>query len=375
MAEPHNTPVSGPTPRPSSPVDAPAQSGAPDRQPLAAPGEPRVVLHLGDPIRFNPDTHAALTSRFRVVRPSTPERQRPQFKQALAEGKWGDFEGIFRPFWTSGGEMGAWDADLINLLPPRVKVFASAGAGFDWVDTKHLGDRGIVYCNGGDAPADGVADFAECHEKAPGQSSNLRGQALGIVGMGKIGQRIAMRCHHGFGMKVHYFDVERKDARIEQESASTFHDSLQGLLGAVDCAVLCSPASTGAGALINASTLAQFRPGARFVNIARGALVDEDDLVAALDDGRISSVALDVHANEPHPHEGLKQLAARGRAMLTCHNAGGTVQAHAGFEELSMRNVMNVLSGGQPLSAVNLGHLKTGRKQSGAAKGLGEVKR
>lgn len=104
--------------------------------------EPRVVLHLGDPIRYNPDTYAALSSQFRVIRPSTAERQRPQFKQALAEGRWGDFEAIFRPFWKSGGEMGAWDAELIDLLPPRVKVFASAGAGFDWVDTKRLGERG-----------------------------------------------------------------------------------------------------------------------------------------------------------------------------------------------------------------------------------------
>lgn len=251
---------------------------------------------------------------------------------------------------------------------------------------------GIVYCNGGDSPADGVADFAvamiistfrhlpwcmtaatsgsgaqfqQCHEMAPAQSSNLGGKALGIIGMGKIGQRIATRCYRGFGMKVHYFDVERKDARIEEASASTYHDTLQSLLGAVDCAVLCSPASTGAGALINASTLSQFRHGGRFVNIARGALVDEDDLVAALDSGRISSVALDVHANEPHPHEGLKRLAAQGRAMLTSHNAGGTVQAHEGFEELSMRNVMAVLSGREPLSAVNLAHLKTGREQGG----------
>lgn len=195
--------------------------------------------------------------------------------------------------------------------------------------------------------------------RPPANPSTSGAGPLGIIGLGAIGQRIAARCRHGFAMETHYFDLERKDARVEHAAAARFHDSLAGLLAAVDCAVLCVPAAPDARLLIDASTLALFRPGTRFVNVARGALVDEEALVAALDAGRISSVALDVHANEPEPHEGLRRLAAQGRAMLTCHNAGGTVQAHAAFEELSMRNVMAVLSGAQPLSAVNLARLKS----------------
>ncbi|POR35132.1 Uncharacterized protein TPAR_04680, partial [Tolypocladium paradoxum] len=359
MAEPHNTPAPGAT-------------------------KPR-VLHLGDPIRFNPETYRVLSSQYEIVRPSTEERQRPQFIEALRERRWGDFDAMFRPFWGTGGEMGNWDAELVGLLPPGVKVFASAGAGFDWVDTKCLGERGIIYCNGGSSPADAVADFSvamiistfrhlpwsmtaavsnsaaefqDCHLKSPALSHNLRDHVLGVVGMGNIGQRIATRCHLGFGMKIHYFDVVRKSSSIEQALAATFHDTFESLLGASDCVILCTPAGVGSGTTINASTLAHFRPGSRFVNIARGTLVDEDALVAAMDENRVSTVALDVHANEPHPHEGLKRLAAQGRAMLTCHNAGGTVETHAGFEELSMRNVMAVLSGGQALSAVNMGYLK-----------------
>ncbi|KJZ72315.1 hypothetical protein HIM_08241 [Hirsutella minnesotensis 3608] len=374
MAEPQNTPATGLTPRSASPAAAASSSGT----------KPR-VLHLGDAIRFNPKTYEALAARYDVVRPSTPDRQRGRFKEALEQGKWGNFEAIFRPFWGTGGEMGPWDAELIDLLPAGVKVFASAGAGFDWVDTERLGKRGVLYCNGGSAPADAVADFAvamiistfrhlpwcmsaatsgspsefqECHIKAPAQSNNLRNQVLGIIGMGNIGQRIAARCRHGFGMKIHYFDVVRKGNEIEQPLAATFHDDLQSIVEASDCTVLCTPTGPGTGTVINASTLAHFRRGARFVNVARGSLVDEDDLVAALREERISAVALDVHAKEPHPHEGLKQFAAQGRAMLTCHNAGGTVQCHAEFEDLSMRNVMAVLSGGQALSPVNLHHLK-----------------
>lgn len=101
-----------------------------------------VVLHIGDPIKYNPKTYALFSSTFDVVRPSTEERQRDEFKRALAEKRWGDFQAIFRPFWGTGGEMGQWDEELIDLLPESVQVFASAGAGFDWADTELLGARG-----------------------------------------------------------------------------------------------------------------------------------------------------------------------------------------------------------------------------------------
>ena len=203
-----------------------------------------------------------------------------------------------------------------------------------------------------------AAEFQDCHLNAPVQSHNLRDQVLGIIGLGNIGQRIALRCRLGFGMKIHYFDVERKSSDIEQGVAATFHDTFESLLQASDCVILCTPAGIGSGTTINASSLSHFRYGARFVNVARGALVDEDALAAAMEENRVSTVALDVHANEPHPHEGLKHFAAQGRAMLTCHNAGGSVETHSSFEEMSMRNVMAVLSGGQALSAVNMGHLR-----------------
>ena len=107
-------------------------------QPLKRP----IVLHIGDPIKYNPKTYAEFAEVFEVIRPSSEERERGAFIQALKEKRWGDFAAIFRPFWGTGGEMGRWDAELIGLLPDSVKVFASAGAGFDWADTKILGEKG-----------------------------------------------------------------------------------------------------------------------------------------------------------------------------------------------------------------------------------------
>lgn len=106
-------------------------------------GRRPIVLHIGDPIKYNLATYTDFSQAFDVIRPSTAERERSEFKKALKEQRWGDFSAIFRPFWGTGGEMGRWDADLISLLPISVKVFASAGAGFDWADTKFLGERGV----------------------------------------------------------------------------------------------------------------------------------------------------------------------------------------------------------------------------------------
>lgn len=105
-------------------------------------GTKPIVLHIGDPVKYNPEVYARFSSDFTVIRPSLQDRQREQFMKALKEKRWGDFSAVFRPFWGSGGEMGRWDAELIPLLPKSMKVFASAGAGFDWADVDILADHG-----------------------------------------------------------------------------------------------------------------------------------------------------------------------------------------------------------------------------------------
>ncbi len=144
MAEPTNTPMPPSTPVPST-TPRSASPAPPLVAALASPAARKpIVLHIGDPVRYNPATYAAFSEEFDVVRPSWAERQRPAFAQALREGLWGQFAAVFRPFWGSGGEMGRWDDELVALLPDSCRVFASAGAGFDWVDTKALGEKGAV---------------------------------------------------------------------------------------------------------------------------------------------------------------------------------------------------------------------------------------
>lgn len=100
------------------------------------------VLHIGDPIKYNHKLYDELSSQFDIIRPPLADLQRDTFMHALAKGEYGDFEAILRPFWNTGGEMGQWDEELISLLPSSVKVFASAGAGYNWADVDVLAEYG-----------------------------------------------------------------------------------------------------------------------------------------------------------------------------------------------------------------------------------------
>lgn len=223
--------------------------------------------------------------------------------------------------------------------------------------------RQLAWCINA-AQSDDPADFSACHKEATAHARNLRGNVLGVIGLGNIGQQVASRCHHGFGMVIHYYDVVRLPASVEEPlGGARRHDSLQSLLAAADCVVLCTPATPPGegegGPLIGAKALGWFSEGGRFVNVARGSLVDDAAVADALESGRLSSAALDVHPDEPNVHPRLRELARKGKVMITCHNAGGTVDTHKGFEELSMRNIMAVLAGGKAITPVNMRFLKS----------------
>ncbi|KAJ5098447.1 hypothetical protein N7532_005448 [Penicillium argentinense] len=342
--------------------------------------EKPIVLHLGDPVEFNKELYAQIANAFTVIRPSLEERQRNEFLKALQEKRWGDFQAIFRPFWNSGGEMGRWDAELIRLLPSSLKVYASAGAGYDWMDVDILAEHDVVYCNGAQASSEAVADMAvfhiisvfrnmqwsmdgarsgdpklwlEAHQNTAATAHNPCTQVLGIIGLGNIGYTIARKAYACFGMKIYYHDLYRKSSEQEKAVGASFCESLDDLLAAADCVVLATP--FGGSKLITRENLSKFKRGAKFVNIARGALVDEIALVDALKSGQLSAAGLDVHEHEPNVN---KELARMRNVTLTAHTAGGAAETQIGFERLSMENIQRVLTGQEPLTPVNKHLLK-----------------
>lgn len=233
---------------------------------------------------------------------------------------------------------------------------------------------GILYTNGAGASTESVADmalwqilsvfrqmtwsslaarsnipteFQKAHQRVPFASRNPRGHTLGIVGLGNIGFAIAKKVRSALGMRILYYDIKQKATQQEDEVQARFYSDLDQMLKVSDCVLLASPHGP---TILNARTLSLLPRGARVVNIARGSLVDENALADALESQHISAAGLDVHTNEPKPNE---RLTAKWNVTPTCHNGGGTIETAVGFERLAMENVEAVLTGQEPLTAVN----------------------
>ncbi|KAH7020407.1 hypothetical protein EDB80DRAFT_702923 [Ilyonectria destructans] len=341
---------------------------------MAANPKP-IVLHIGDPIKYNHELYKMLQEQFTVLRPSAEERQRGPFLEALRQGKWGQFHAVMRPFWVTGGEMGRWDRELIPLLPKSVKVYASAGAGYDWADVDVMAEAGILYCNGAAASSEAVADmalyhiisvfrnmqwsnmaargsaneFRDAHAHTQLTAHNPRGHILGLIGLGNIGYQIAVKAYKALGVRIVYHDPFPKS--VEQEAAieATCYSDLDEMLGIADCIVLAAP-GTGGKKILTREKIAKMKKGSRLVNIARGSLLDEEAVADAIDSGHLFAVGLDVFEDEPRPNPRLQTMR---NATLTCHTAGGALETSIGFERLAMENVIAVLTGQPPLTPVN----------------------
>ncbi|KAF7572734.1 LdhA, Lactate dehydrogenase and related dehydrogenase [Pyrenophora tritici-repentis] len=337
------------------------------------------ILHLGEDIRWNHELYEELKREFNIVR--TYSMNRSEFKKALAEKQWGDFVGMYRPFWNTGGEMGNWNEELISLLPSSCKIYASAGAGFDWVDTRALAAHGTIYCNSASACTESVADtaivlilscyrnitwsflaarscdpqeFRNANQNIAAVTHNPNGSTLGIIGLGRIGLRIAQKATRAFEMKIAYYDVIRMEER-EKEVGARWCATLGELLSTSDCVLVATPFE--GETLLSTEQFGKFKKGASLVNIARGKLIDENALVEAMDKGIVAAAGLDVHADEPNVNP---KLAKRSNVMVLSHTAGASVESHVGFERLGMENLLGWKREGRRgcVSAVNLQWLK-----------------
>ncbi|KAM0432475.1 hypothetical protein ACHAQK_009700 [Fusarium lateritium] len=332
-----------------------------------------IVLQLGDDIKWNHDLYDEFKSHFEIKR--SYSMSRADFIQALKTKAFGDFVAIYRPFWNTGGEMGNWDDELISLLPSSCKIYASAGAGFDWVDTAALAKRGVTYCNAAAACTESVADaaiwliisvfrnlswsstaarsgsaeqFVDANKNLAPVSRNPRGFSLGVIGFGRIGRRIAEKAYKALDMKILYNDVAQMPRELEEPLEAVFHKSADTLLAEADCVVVATPFA--GETLLNKQGLAKMKKGAKLVNIARGKLINEADLVEALKSGQLSGAGLDVFENEPHISP---ELLKMNNVELLSHNAGASLDSHIGFEKLGMENIMSFQKSGKAISPVN----------------------
>ncbi len=233
----------------------------------------------------------------------------------------------------------------------RCKVLANFGVGYNHIDVDAARDAGIAVSNTPGAVTDATADTALClmlmSARRAGEGErllragqwegwhptqllgmHLGGKTVGIVGMGRIGQAIARRCHFGFGMQVAYQSRSAKSL----DFPATRKDSLQALAAAVDVMVIAVPGGAETHHLIDAEVLAAMQPHAHLINIARGNVVDEAALIAALQAGGIAGAGLDVYEFEPKVPDAL--MAMENVALLP----------HLGTAALEVREDMGMMS-------------------------------
>lgn len=263
------------------------------------------------------------------------------------------------------------DATLLDLAP-KLKAVSSVSVGVDNYDIDYLTRRGILLTNTPDVLTETTADtgFALIMATArrvvelanmvrTGQwqqnigpqhfGSDVHGKTLGIIGMGRIGEALAQRGHFGFGMPVIYHSHSPKPA-VEARFDARYR-SLHDLLREADFVCLTVPLTAETEGLIGAEQFALMRPETIFINIARGKVVDEQALIAALQNGQIRAAGLDVFEQEPVSAD--SPLLKMDNVVATPHMGSATHETREAMARCAVDNLLAALAGERPKDLVN----------------------
>jgi glyoxylate/hydroxypyruvate/2-ketogluconate reductase len=308
-----------------------------------------------------PEVVAKLAQHFEVTSNQADELWTSAQLIEQLQGK----QGVF----TTGGER--IDAALLAACP-GLKICANMAVGYNNFDIAAMTAAGVLGTNAPDVLTETTADFgfallmatarrmAEAeHFLRAGQwtrwrydmfaGADIHGSTLGILGMGRIGQGIAKRGAHGFGMRVIYHNRSRLDAATELECKASYV-SKQELLKTADHLVLVLPYSASSHHAIGAAELAQMKPTATLVNIARGGIVDDAALALALRNKTIAAAGLDVFEGEPAVHPDLLTVP---NVVLTPHIASATLPTRLAMANLAADNLIGFLTQGKPVTPLN----------------------
>jgi lactate dehydrogenase-like 2-hydroxyacid dehydrogenase len=259
------------------------------------------------------------------------------------------------------------NADLVARLPARLKIAATCSVGYDHVDVAAFKARGLIVTNTPKVLDECTADLAftlmlgaarRVKELSAvmqdgwrrgfgmGEMLGVRvwGKTVGILGMGGIGRAFAARAR-GFGMKVVYCNRSRLSPELEQ--GATWFADLRDMLPQCDFLSLHAPATAETKKIINAETLALLPKGAIVINSARGALVDEEALIAALTNGHLTAAGLDVFDNEPAYDLRFRDLP---NAFILPHMGSATNETRRAMGDCCLDNIQAVLAGRPPLN-------------------------
>jgi glyoxylate reductase len=265
------------------------------------------------------------------------------------------------------------DAAFLDAAGPQLRCVANVAVGYDNIDVAAASERGVIVTNTPGVLTDATADLAlalilavtrrVCEGdrlvRAGGSWSwdmffmlgaSLQRKTLGVVGLGQIGTATARRAR-AFGMEIAYAGRHRADEGLEAELGGARFLPLDELLAEADVVSIHVPLSLDTRHLIDAGRLAKMRSSAYLVNTARGPIVDEAALAAALRAGEIAGAALDVFEHEPEVHPDLIGL---DNVVLLPHLGSATVETRTAMAELAARNALAVLAGDAPPTPVDL---------------------
>jgi gluconate 2-dehydrogenase len=263
------------------------------------------------------------------------------------------------------------DATLLAACP-QLKVCANMAVGFNNFDVPAMSSRKVLATNTPDVLTETTADFGFAllmatarriceseHYLRAGQwtkwrydmfaGAEVHGSTLGILGMGRIGQGIARRGAHGFGMNVIYHNRSRLAPELEAACQARYVGK-EELLQTADHLVLVLPYTAQSHHAIGAAEIALMKPTATLVNIARGGIVDDAALAQALKAGRIAAAGLDVFEGEPKVHPDLLTVP---NVVLTPHIASATVTTRRAMADLAADNLIGFLVDGKPPTPLN----------------------
>jgi lactate dehydrogenase-like 2-hydroxyacid dehydrogenase len=250
----------------------------------------------------------------------------------------------------------------------RTRLMANFGVGYNHIDVEAARAHGVGVTNTPGVLTDATADLAltlilatarragegERLVRAGGWTgwhptqllgTHVTGKTVGIVGMGRIGEAIARRCHHGFGMEVVFYNRSPKTPALPARQI----DTLDALAQAADIVVAAVPGGAETHHLLGKAFFAAMKPSGLFINIARGDVVDEAALIAALGAGEIAGAGLDVYEREPEVPDALKAME---NVTLLPHLGSATLETRTAMGMLAAENILAFFAGQELLTPV-----------------------
>ncbi len=258
---------------------------------------------------------------------------------------------------------------------PNLRILVRTGIGIDNVDIDAATRHHVVFCNTPDGPTESTAEhtvalmLAVAKQVKPGMEqlaagdfaprglpmgTELMGKTLGLVGLGRIGGRVAHICGRGFDMRVLAFDpyiTAERAAELGVELAD-----LDTVIASADFLSMHAPSTPETHHLMNADRFAQMKTEAVLLNLARGPLVDPEALLEALDNGQILGAGLDVFDPEPPPVS--SRLRTHPKIVATPHSSTTTIEGRGRIEHMAVDAVLDFFNGRQPKDICNLAVLE-----------------